>query len=159
MKKKPEKVFRKIIAQNKKARHNYHIDDKIEAGIILIGSEVKSLRAGNVSIEEAWAGFKDDKLYLFNMYIQEYKQASYQNHESKRPRQLLMHKKEISKLRQKIQAKGITVVPLLLYFNVKGIAKVEIGLGKGKKMHDKRESDKTRDWDRQKQRIMREYNK
>lgn len=159
MSKKNKEISRKLIAQNKKARYSYLIEDTVEAGIMLVGPEVKSLRAGHVSIEEAWAGIKDERLYLFNMYIQEYKNASYQNHDPKRPKELLLHKRELSKIKQKTQTKGVTVVPLLLYFNVKGIVKVEIGLGKGKKMHDKRESDKNRDWDRQKQRIIREYNR
>ncbi len=158
MVKKKTAPIRKVVAQNKKARYNYHISDTLEAGIMLMGSEVKSLRSGHVSIEEAWAGGKEGDFWLFNSYIQEYKQASIQNHDSKRPRKLLLHKKELAKLVKKTQAKGVTVVPLCIYFNLKGVAKIELGLGAGKNLHDKRESDKSRDWDRQKQRALREYN-
>lgn len=156
---KKQEPTRKIITQNRKARYNYSIDDTVEAGIMLVGSEIKSLRHGDVSIDESWAGFKDGVLYLFNAYIKEFKQASYTNHDPKRPRILLLHKKESSKLFEKTCQKGATIVPLKMYFNRRGIAKVELGIATGKKQHDKRHTIKERDWNREKQRLLRDYNK
>ena len=146
----------KLIAENRKARHDFFIEDTLEAGIMLAGSEVKSLRDGQSNITESYAEMKEGELYLVNAYIPEYKQASQLNHETRRPRKLLLHKKEIDKLGGLIQRKGMTVVPLKLYFNSRGRAKVELGIAKGKKQHDKRETEKARDWNRQKARLMRE---
>jgi SsrA-binding protein len=146
---------RRFAAQNRRARHDYQIDSTLEAGIVLLGSEVKSLRAGKASIGESWAGEKDGDLYLLNANIPEYAQANRLNHEPKRPRKLLVHKRERSKLLAAIKREGMTLVPLSLYFNPRGIAKVELGLAKGRKKGDRREAVKQRDWQRDKARLMR----
>ena len=148
---------RKVIALNRKARHNYEIEDTFEAGIMLTGSEVKSLRNGKANIAEAYASDEDGAIYLINSHIPDYKQAGRANHDPKRHRKLLLHAREVARLLGSIQRDGMTLIPLKLYFNKRGIAKVELGLGKGKKLHDKRETAKKRDWDRQKARIMREH--
>lgn len=145
----------KIIADNRKARYAYAIDDTLEAGLILTGSEVKSLRNGKAMIAESYAFAKDGELFLVNSYIPEYSQASRFNHEPKRMRKLLVHKREASKLSTATQREGMTLIPLKLYFNPKGIAKIELGIAKGKKLHDKRETEKKRDWQRDKARLMR----
>ncbi|PWR21035.1 SsrA-binding protein SmpB [Zavarzinia compransoris] len=146
---------KKYIAENRKARHNYSIEDRIEAGIILKGSEVKSLRSGATNIGDSYAGANQgDGLWLYNAYIPEYKEANRENHETRRPRQLLLHKREIARLHQEVTRGGMTLVPLSMYFNDKGIAKVELGLAKGRKLHDKREAEKERDWNREKARLM-----
>lgn len=147
---------RRLVAQNRKARHNYTIEDRLEAGIVLAGTEVKSLREGKGNIAEAYAGEIDGELWLFNAYIPEYSAGSYHNHEPRRPRKLLLHAREIARLLGAIQEKGVTLVPLSLYFNERGIAKVELGLARGKKHYDKREAEKKRDWQRQKERLIRE---
>ena len=146
----------KVVAENRKARFNYAIEDTIEAGISLTGTEVKSIRNGKTTIAESYADSKDGEIWLINANIPEYLQANRFNHEPKRPRKLLLHRKEIGKLAGAIQREGMTVVPLKLYFNQRGIAKVLLGLAKGKKLHDKRDTEKRRDWDRQKGRLMRE---
>jgi SsrA-binding protein len=146
----------KLVAENRKARFNYEIGDTLEAGIALSGSEVKSLRSGKANIGDAYASDEGGELYLLNAHIAEYSQAGRANHEPMRPRKLLLHRKEIGKLAGAIQREGMTVVPLKLYFNQRGIAKVLLGLAKGKKLHDKRDTEKRRDWDRQKGRLMRE---
>ena len=146
----------KVVADNRKARFNYAIDEVFEAGVMLTGSEVKSLRAGKASIAEAYAASRDGELWLINSNISEYKQAGQFNHSQKRPRKLLLHRRQINKLMGAIEREGMTVVPLKLYFNQRGIAKVLLGLAKGKKLHDKRDTEKRRDWDRQKGRLMRE---
>jgi SsrA-binding protein len=145
----------KIIADNRKARFAYAIGETLEAGIMLVGSEVKSLRAGKSTISESYAQAKDGELFLVNAYIPEYTQASRFNHEPKRVRKLLVHKREAAKLAAAIQREGMTLVPLKMYFNAKGRAKVELGIAKGKKLHDKRETEKQRDWQRDKARLMR----
>jgi SsrA-binding protein len=145
----------KVVAENRKARFNYEIGEKFEAGIALTGSEVKSLRTGKATIAESYAYAKDGELFLVNAYIPEYTQASRFNHEPKRMRKLLVHKKEATRLSMAIRREGMTLIPLRLYFNPKGIAKIELGLAKGKKLHDKRESEKARDWARDKARLMR----
>jgi len=145
----------KVIADNRKARFAYAISDTLEAGIALVGSEVKSLRSGKSTISESYAHAKDGELFLVNAYIPEYTQASRFNHEPKRTRKLLVHKREAAKLAAAIQREGMTLIPLRLYFNPKGIAKIELGLARGKKLHDKRESEKARDWARDKARLMR----
>jgi SsrA-binding protein len=146
----------RIVADNRKARFNYEILDTLEAGIALTGTEVKSLRQGKATIGEAYAGPSGNELFLFNAYIPEYLQANRFNHETRRPRRLLLHKRQIDKLLGATQREGFTVVPLKIYFNEKGRAKVELGLGRGKKLHDKRESEKKKDWERERGRLMRE---
>ena len=145
----------KVIADNRKARFSYSIEDTLEAGLMLYGSEVKSLRNGRSTIAESYAYAKDGELFLVNAYIPEYTQASRFNHEPRRQRKLLVHKREAGKLAAAIQREGMTLVPLRLYFNPKGIAKIELGIAKGKKIHDKRETEKKRDWQRDKARLMR----
>lgn len=151
-----KKVHSNTIALNRRAKFDYEITDKYEAGIMLYGSEVKSCRAGQVSINEAYAQEKNGRLYLMGATINPYKPAHGRNHESTRPRELLLHKKEVDKLLGAIQKAGFTLVPTAMYFNARGIAKVELGLGKGKAKHDKRETEKKRDWERQKAKLMRE---
>ena len=145
----------KIVADNRKARYSYAIEDSLEAGIMLAGSEVKSLRTGKATIGESYATAKDGELWLVNAYIPEYTQASRFNHEPKRMRKLLVHKREAAKLAAAIQREGMTLIPLKMYFNEKGRAKIQLGIAKGKKLHDKRETEKRRDWARDKARIMR----
>ena len=144
-----------IVAQNRKARHDYFIEDTFEAGIQLMGSEVKSLRKGSASIGDAYAVEKDGELYLVNAYIPEYAPAAkYNGHAPRRERKLLMHRREIDRLMGNVQREGYTLVPLSFYFNPRGIAKVELGLAKGKHKADKRQSTKDRDWKRDKARLM-----
>jgi SsrA-binding protein len=148
---------RKIIADNRKARFNYTIVDTFEAGIELKGSEVKSLRSGQGSLNEAYAqATKQGEIMLVNAYIPVYLQAHQFNHETRRPRKLLLHRREIDKLSQAVQRQGMTLVPLRMYFNEKGRVKVELGLAQGKKLADKRETEKQRSWERDKARLMRE---
>lgn len=147
---------RKIVAENRKARRNFEIEETFESGIMLAGTEVKSLRTGKANIAESYASDEDGELFLINAYIPEYAEASRFNHEPRRPRKLLLHRKEIHKLMVGIQREGMTIVPLRLYFNDRGIAKLEIGLAKGRKLHDKRQVERQRDWDRQKSRLLRE---
>jgi SsrA-binding protein len=135
----------KIIALNRKARFNYIIEEEIEAGIMLLGSEIKSIRAGKVNINDAHANEIKGDLYLLNSHINEYAGANRFNHEPRRARKLLLHKKQLNKLIGKIDTKGITLVPLSLYFNARNIVKVKLGVAKGKKLHDKRASIKERD--------------
>jgi SsrA-binding protein len=146
----------KIVADNRKARYSYAIEDTLEAGIMLTGSEVKSLRTGKATIAESYAQAKDGVITLVNAYIPEYAGANRFNHEPKRPRTVLVHKREIAKLSQAVQREGMTLIPLKLYFNPKGIAKLELGIAKGKKLHDKRDTEKQRDWARDKARLMRD---
>ncbi len=153
---KPDRNGHRVVADNRKARFNYEIADTYEAGIALSGTEVKSLRTGKATIGESYAGPMNQDLYLFNAYIPEYLQANRFNHEPKRPRKLLLHRREIDKLIGATQREGYTVIPLKIYFNERGRAKVELGLGRGKKLHDKRETEKKRSWERDKARIMRE---
>jgi len=146
----------RTVAENRKARFNYEILDTLEAGVQLQGTEVKSLREGRTNISESYAGESGGELWLFNAYIPEYQQANRFNHETRRPRKLLLHRREMGKLIGKVQQEGMTLVPLRMYFNSRGIAKVLIGLAKGKKVHDKRETEKKRDWQRDKARLLRE---
>ena len=148
-------VSSNIVAQNRKASFNYFFEDTLEAGIELLGSEVKSLRAGKGSIADAYALDGEGEIYLHNTYIPEYKQSSYNNHDPRRLRKLLLNKKEINKIIGKINRDGFTVVPTKIYFNSKGIAKVNIAIAKGKKLHDKRQTKKQRDWNREKSRVFR----
>ena len=154
-KKKKKHAPGNVVAQNRKARHDYFIEDTFEAGIQLLGSEVKSLRSGQASIAEAFAQEKDGELFLLNAYIPEYQAASvHTGHETRRERKLLMHRREIERLSMDIARAGYTLVPLAIYFNDRGMAKVELGLGKGKHKVDKRQTVKDRDWKRDKARLM-----
>ena len=155
MAKDPKSPYR-VIADNRGARYHYEITDTVEAGIALVGTEVKSLRANKATIGEAYAGPSGDEIFLFNATIPEYLQANRFNHEPRRPRRLLLHKRQINKFIGATQREGFTLVPLKLYFNEKGRAKIELGLGRGKKLHDKRESEKKKDWDRERARLMRD---
>ncbi|MGI8852041.1 MAG: SsrA-binding protein SmpB [Methyloceanibacter sp.] len=152
----PKSESGKLVAENRKARFNYDIEEKLEAGIVLTGSEVKSLRSGKANITESYASTEDGELYLINAHIAEYTQAGRANHEPTRRRKLLVHRRELGRLIGAIQRQGMTLVPLRMYFNTRGIAKVQLGLAKGKKLHDKRETEKKRDWDRQRGRLMRD---
>lgn len=146
----------KIAARNRKARHDYLIEDKLEVGIALVGTEVKSLREGRGSIAEAYAGEKGGELFLFNAYIPEYQSGHRFGHETRRPRKLLLHRREIDRLGGLIRRAGITLVPLSIYFNDRGIAKVQLAVARGKKKYDKRAAEKERDWQRERARLMRE---
>jgi SsrA-binding protein len=145
----------KVVADNRKARHLYFIESTLEAGIMLKGSEVKSLRGGKGNIAESHAQAKDGEIFLFNSYIPEYTEANRFNHEPRRVRKLLVRKSEARKLSVAVQREGMTLVPLRVYFNPRGIAKIELGLAKGKKLHDKRQTEKSRDWARDKARLLR----
>jgi SsrA-binding protein len=145
----------RYVAQNRRARHDYLIEDTFEAGLVLTGSEVKVLREGKASIAEAYAGDKEGELFLFNANIPEYPAARF-NHEPKRARRLLMHRREINKLLGRVTREGMTLIPLAIFFNARGRAKLSLGLAKGKRKSDKREAEKTRDWQRDKARIMRQ---
>jgi SsrA-binding protein len=135
----------KTIAENRKARHRFEILQQIECGVVLVGPEVKSLRDGNISLNEAYVRVEKGELWLVGADIAEYRQASFWNHKPKRARKLLVHKKELDKLSAKAFTKGLTLVPLRMYFNGRGIVKVVVGVGRGKNVHDKRESKKTAD--------------
>ena len=143
------------IAKNRRARHDYSIIDTYEAGIVLTGSEVKSLRDGKANISDAYGIVRNGEIFIINLHISAYERASYNNHEPTRTRKLLLHKREIGRLIGAIERQGLTLVPLELYFK-HGIAKVAMALGKGKKLHDKRETLKKRSWDRERGRLMRE---
>jgi len=146
----------KIAADNRKARHNYFIEETVEAGVMLTGTEIKSLRGGKATIGESYAQSKDGEIFLINAYIPEYTEGNRYNHEPRRIRKLLLHKRQIAKLSQAIEREGMTLIPLKIIFNAKGRAKVELGLAKGKKLHDKRDTEKARDWAREKGRLMRQ---
>ena len=146
----------KIVAENRRARFDYHIEDKLEAGIALSGTEVKSLRFGEGSIAESYAEIRDGECWLINANIPEFSHGNRFNHEPKRPRKLLLHAREIGKLLGAVERKGMTLVPLSVYFNSHGRAKVELALAKGKQTHDKRAAIKERDWKRDKARILRD---
>jgi SsrA-binding protein len=147
---------KRVVADNRRARYDYEIVEVVEAGLQLFGSEVKSLREGKASLGESYAGQEDSELYLLNAHIPEYPQSGRFNHEPKRRRKLLLHRKEIDRLAAAVQRDGMTLVPLKLFFNDRGIAKLELALAKGKKMHDKREAEKERSWNREKSRLLRE---
>ena len=147
----------KVIADNRRANFDYSIEDKFESGIMLVGTEVKSLRHGQCMLAESHVGMKDGELHLLNAHIPEYQQASQlMQHDPRRPRKLLLKKKEIGKLMGAITRDGYTIVPIKIYFDKRGLAKLEIGLAKGKKLHDKRQDKKDKDWARDKSRIMRD---
>ena len=151
---KSERRF-KSVAENRKARFNYEIGEVIEAGIVLTGSEVKSLRAGKAAIAESYADARGGEIWLINANIPEYLQAGRFNHAPKRARKLLLHRNQIHKLMGAVEREGMTLVPLKLYFNEKGRAKIELALARGKKLHDKRETEKKRSWERERGRLMR----
>lgn len=145
-----------VVASNRKARHDFFMEEIFEAGIVLLGSEVKSLRDGKANIIDSHASIDGDEIFLHNAYLPAYKQASHFNHSARRPRKLLLHRKEIRKLTGKVQRQGYTLVALSIYFNERNIAKVELALAKGKKLYDKRATEKERDWNRSKQRILKQ---
>ena len=145
-----------VVAHNRKARVNYEIGETFEAGLALTGTEVKSLRQGRATIAESYADSRRGEIWLVNANIPEYLQANRFNHLPKRPRKLLLHRRQIDKLIGAVERDGMTLVPLKLYFNEKGRAKIEIALAKGKKLHDKRESEKKRSWERERGRLMRQ---
>ena len=147
---------RKIVAENRKARYSFAIGESFEAGIMLVGTEVKSLRQSKVTIGESYVSPEGGEIWLINSNIPEYLQANRFNHDPTRRRKLLLHKRQMEKLVGAVQREGMTIVPLRLYFNEKGRAKIEIALAKGKQNHDKRESEKARDWAREKGRLMRD---
>jgi SsrA-binding protein len=154
MAEKKERPF-KIVADNRKARFNYEIGETVEAGIALVGTEVKSLRQGKATIAESYADARNGELWLINANIPEYLQAGPFNHAPKRPRKLLLHRRQVHKLAAAVEREGMTIVPLKLYFNEKGRAKIELALARGKKLHDKRETEKRRSWERERGRLLR----
>jgi SsrA-binding protein len=147
---------RKVVADNRRARFDYEILDTFEAGLALVGSEVKSLREGRASLADSYAGFERGELWLLNSHIPEYGLANRFNHEPRRPRKLLLHQRQIDRLSGAILREGLTVIPLKVYFNERGRAKAEIALARGKKLHDKRETEKQRSWEREKGRLLRD---
>jgi len=146
----------KVVAENRRARFDYFVEDRFEAGIALTGTEVKALRQGEGSIAESYANAAGEEIWLINSHIPEYSHGNRQNHEPRRPRKLLLKSREISKLLGAVQRQGLTLVPLSIYFNGNGRAKVELALARGKKVHDKRETVKERDWKREQQRLLRQ---
>lgn len=152
----PASAAHKVVAENRKARHNYSIENTIEAGIVLTGTEVKALRDGKANIADSYATVEGGEMMLINAYIPEYAFGNRQNHEPRRPRKLLMRKREIGKWGGEVARGGMTIVPLRIYFNERGRAKLELGLAKGKKDYDKRHTEKERDWNREKQRLLRD---
>ena len=147
----------KVAADNRRARFDYELGEVVEAGLMLTGTEVKSLRAGKATVAESYAAVdRNGELMLYNANIPEYLQGNRFNHEPKRPRKLLLHAREIAKFAKGVEREGMTIVPLRIYFNDKGRAKIAIALGRGKKLHDKRETEKARDWSRDKGRLLRE---
>lgn len=153
--KKPDNPNYKVIAENRRARYDYALEDEIECGIVLHGSEVKSLRTGQSNIAESYASVEEGELWLTNSYIAPFEQAMFP-HEERRRRKLLVSRKELSRLWNATQRQGMTLVPLVMYFNHKGLVKVKIATAKGKKTHDKRATEAKRDWNRQKQRLLRQ---
>jgi SsrA-binding protein len=147
---------RKVVVENRRARFDYEILETFEAGIALAGPEVKSLRQGRGNLQDAYASVDHGELFLVNAYIPEYTEANRFNHETRRPRKLLLHRREIDRLAGGVLRDGLTIVPLRLFFNPRGRAKVEIALARGKKLHDKRETEKQRSWAREKSRLLRE---
>ena len=145
----------KLIAENRRARYDYFIEESVEAGLVLLGTEVKSLRNGRANIAESYAAIEGEEIVLVNAHIPEYGPANRFNHEPRRPRKLLLHRKQIDKLTGAVQREGRTLIPLRLYWDDKGRAKLELALAKGKKAHDKRATEAARDWSREKGRLMR----
>ena len=155
MAEKSERKLR-VVADNRKARFNYFIDDTMEVGVVLTGTEVKSLRSGKATIAESYADARDGEIWLINSNITEYQQANRFNHAPKRPRKLLLHRRQINKLIGAVERQGMTLVPLKLYFNEKGRAKIELALARGKKLYDKRDTEKQRSWQRERGRLLRQ---
>src|SRR5882757_1121838 len=151
-----QRVVKKIVAENRKARYNYEIMDTYEAGLMLMGTEVKALREGKANIAESYASDEGGEIWLINSYLPEYLQANRFNHEPRRRRKLLLNKREMAKLSQSVDREGMTLVPLKIYFNDQGRAKLLLAVGRGKKLHDKRETEKQRDWSREKGRLLKE---
>ncbi|MDL2404455.1 SsrA-binding protein SmpB [Rhizobium calliandrae] len=151
-----QRVVKKVVAENRKARFNYEIIDTYEAGLVLKGTEVKSLREGKANIAESYASDEGGEIWLINSYLPEYLQANRFNHEPRRRRKLLLSGREIGRLRSAVNREGMTLIPLKIYFNDSGRAKLELALAKGKKIHDKRESEKERDWNRQRSRLLKD---
>lgn len=147
----------KVVAENRRARYDYFVEDRFEAGFVLAGTEVKALRQGEGSIAESYATVDGDDVWLINSHIPEYSHGNRMNHEPRRPRKLLLKGREIAKLQGAVTRQGLTLVPLSIYFNSKGKAKVELALARGKKVHDKRETVKERDWKREQARLMRKH--
>ena len=146
----------KVVSENRRARYNYEIGETYEAGLMLTGTEVKSLRTGKATIAESYASADKGELFLINATIPEYGQGNRFNHEPKRPRKLLMKAREIARLKQGVEREGMTIVPLKIYFNGRGLAKLQLAVARGKKLHDKRETEKLRDWNREKSRLLRD---
>ena len=157
MAKKKKKSGSNVAAENRKARFNYEIVDSLEAGLVLTGTEIKSLRAGKASIAESYATEEGGELWLINSNLPEYLQANRFNHEPKRRRKLLVHRTQLNRLAGAVQKDGMTLVPLRIYFNDRGVAKLQLALAKGKNAPDKRQTIKERDWNRQKQRLMKDH--
>jgi SsrA-binding protein len=153
---KPASTKTKVAAENRKARHEFFLEEHFEAGIVLTGTEVKSLRAGQAQIAESYAEVTDDQAFLVNATIPEWSHGNRFNHEPKRPRKLLLHAREIARLHGAVAREGMTLIPLSIYFNERGRAKVELALARGKKLHDKRATERDRDWQRERARVMRE---
>lgn len=145
---------KKVVAINRKARFEYSIDDVFEAGLVLVGTEVKSLRAGRANIQDAYAGPYQEEIWLYNAHISEYEQGNRNNHKPTRPRKLLLHKKQVNKLLGLLKVKGTTLIPLQMYFNASGFAKLELGVARGKKQYEKRETIKARDWKKEQGRLL-----
>lgn len=152
----PKTANRKLVAENRRARYDYHIEEDLEAGIVLMGSEVKSLRVGQSNIAESYASVENGELWLTNAYIARYEPAKTWGHEERRRRKLLVKRKELARLWSATRREGMAVVPLAMYFDDKGRVKLKLGVAKGKKLHDKRATDAARDWERQKGRILKE---
>jgi SsrA-binding protein len=146
----------KVAAENRKARFNYEVIDTLETGLVLSGTEVKSLRGGHANIQESYASFEGGEIWLINSYLPEYLQANRFNHEPRRRRKLLVSKREMARLSQSIEREGMTLVPLKIYFNDRGRAKLLLAIARGKKLHDKRETEKQRDWNREKGRLLKQ---
>ena len=146
----------KTVSENRKARFSYEVLDTVEAGLVLTGTEVKSLRQGQANIQDSYASVEGGEIWLINSYLPEYLQANRFNHEPRRRRKLLLNKREMAKLSQSVDREGMTLVPLKIYFNDQGRAKLLLAVGRGKKLHDQRESEKQRDWSREKGRLMKE---
>ncbi len=144
------------VAENRKARFNYEVMDTVEAGLVLTGTEVKSLREGQANIQESYAAVEDGEIWLINSYVPEYLQGNRNNHEPRRRRKLLLNKREMARLAQAVDREGMTMVPLKIYFNDRGRAKLLLAIARGKKLHDKRETERKRDWNREKARLMKE---
>ena len=157
MAKPPKKDFNgKVVAENRKARFNYEVIDTLETGLVLTGTEVKSLRGGHANIQESYASLEGGEIWLINSYLPEYLQGNRFNHEPRRRRKLLLNKREMARLGQAVEREGMTMVPLKIYFNDKGRAKLLLAVARGKKLHDKRETEKKRDWSREKSRLMKD---